>query len=396
MLTVIRIAAAAAGIVLAVMYWHASLRVAAIDKVAEWIGGYVSTNFLATEEFNERLLADGQNLLGPEARANGKMRILFFSIPEEVTWKDGEDAHPQVHHYGETLPDPAIKSIYFPSSFRLSESYGAFLYSIDPDKTNKAPEWEAYRQIQRKVVSEILNDAGSAEPKLSPNRAASGVIALKNAPYPAAARDIIEARDAFQNDGNWLGDGIPRVAIVGNVSEWKKAAVASQVLLFRGSPKDVVIPGQLSTNGGSAPTHEPLTALAANDLQISAARYAVFQIAHGKWFNRAIVRKYGSGGYQLDGAPAWANQKYFGPDGILSLLPRAVIIAQRPTTHLRLAPSDFERLKSQLKEEAKVTIGGLVFSPSQVLSLDESSQVISMSGDESKVFVIGIVAEALP
>lgn len=400
-MALLRLVALSIGIVLATLYYgYSSQRFGVLDRavnlIAELAVRWGTSNF----DTNEKLLNDAEALIGGEI-PTGNLRVLFLSVPEEARWGvNSAGTNDQILTFGNTIPDFSLRQVWFPSSFKLSESYGAFLYAIDPEKSNNNPEWVAYRSAQTALLTELRplfeTNAGKLQTEVAGQSKVRRTIKssrLKGTDFPGISKDLADARTAFENDGNWISDGVPKFTLVGNLAEWKSEGVQSQTLLFRGQATDIVV------NEG-ADTHVQVSSdkpqILSKEVQLSVGRYKVFGLEAGAWFNRSILRKYGVGQYWSDGTPFWSSTSFFDASGMISLLPRGIIVAQRPTTQLRLAPDDFAKVVAGLKRPADISIGGVRLLPGQAVSLDESNGIVSISGGDSRAYVIGIVVEVLP
>jgi hypothetical protein len=376
----LRVVAVTVGVILGTVYsLRPPMHLSVVDNVLEWGTDVYARHVYSGVASNSDLIMNVAARLGMGQRSE-KLRILVLSVPEEAIWDDGTDAaNLQLLRFADTIPVWSYKDVYTPSSFKVSESYGAFLATLDPDKANHSPEWGAYRAAERNLLKQFAGPLSSRE--------LSSSVRELSKKRPHAASDIANALSGYSDDSNWL-NGDPVYAISDGLSAWSKDTSGVATSLYR-APAEVIA-GSIPTDSSNS-----VSTLAKADVEVGALRVKAFLIEPGKWFTREVLTSHKDGAW-IDGAPSWATSKFFGSGGILPLLPRAVIVGQRPTTVLHMLSDDYRRVTNSLQSNDGIQIGGAKFSAADVLLRDDSGHTITFRQNDKRVYIIAIIAEVLP
>jgi hypothetical protein len=390
---VARLALAVLGLLLAGYYASGRFHLDIVDEPVGWLSNLLARTVYAKVDINDDLLDAVKKQFGPSFRRD-KYRILFLGIPEQAHWEDAS-GYDQILEYADTIPDSSDTSSWVPTSFTVSGSYGTFLYAIDPDKKVASPEAADYRSLQKELLGTLDQQSKASSKSRTVREGIEGSNTRRKLLTAPSVTDVSNAREAFQNVGNWHAKDVAEYAVYGSLKDWKSQPVFQQTFLVRSREHDVEI-GPVVTSAQS-PQHANVSGaeVSVADMQLSAARFNLFFIHPGKWFNRGVISTYRDG-YWLEGAPNWGYTKFFGSHGMMPLLPRALIVAQRTTTLLRMSPSDFETVRSGLTRSASLTIGGIRITSQDTISFDDANHIVSIQSGDNTAFIVGVVAEVLP
>jgi hypothetical protein len=392
---VVRLGLAILGLLLAGFYAaSANLHVGFIDGPVGGLSDFLARTVYAKVEINDDLLKAVKKEFGPSFKSD-KIRILFLGIPEQARWDDNA-GYDQILEYADSIPDSSDTNSWVPSSYTLSGSYGTFLYAIDPDKKVASSQAEENRTLQKDLLISL-----EQQPKTAPKSQTvrEGIERSSDrkkllTPHPTIS-DVSKARDSYQNAGNWHAKDVPEYSVYGSLKDWKNQAVSQQTFLVRSRSQDV----QIGASAGSSDQRQSGKAsdreLRVADMELSAARFNLFFIQPGKWFNREVISTYRNG-YWLDGAPNWGYDKFFGHAGMMTLLPRAFIVAQRTTTLLRMSPADFATIRDALARSASLTVGGVPITSRSAISFDDANNIVAIQSGDDTAFIVAVVAEVLP
>lgn len=380
---VVLIAIVGAGIASGAFYASQnSLHLPVIDSVTAFLSDRVARMISSHGDFGEQAAKEVETALGlGKSFRGGQTRLLLLSIPELARWEES-DGYEQLLQYADYLPRWTLSDQYSASSFRLSESYGAFLAALD-GKT--AEDLEPSLAIVKKF-DELYRR--SAEPNAGTGRKQFKVreplSALKRSGSP---KDISDAHDEYVNVGNWQASRDPHYEIRDGLKQWLSQPTTQQTILAR-----EIVSSDSSRASGSA---NQSIAGGPVDYQITCGRFKVFPITQGRWFNREVLRRYSSGSF-LKGTPYGRAGYFFGSDGVLAMLPRGIVVAQQTKLTYRFEENDFKVVTAALRQGRKFSLAGLPLAPDAIVQVDEANRIVQVQNRGNAGFIIGIVAEILP
>lgn len=406
--SLIRVTVVALGILVAGWYYtNQAVRLSWIDDSVAWVTDQIARQLLSRKDHNQQLIQAIEKSLGDKFSSE-KIRVLPLGAPQIAYWDDSDRGALQLYLYADSIPDwsaaTAETPVYRASSYKVSEAYSLFLLSLDPANRSSS-EWDGYRKLQRLALNELGSALSQESSAFNQSRTSHAGQVRKSVggrgtrPTPTK---VTLALDALANDGNWTeikrrlpsgeikSETVPIYSTPDDLAKWRSDSVQELTLISQQADDSIKISDTVSVDGAQ----KALSTLS-GQVQVNVSRIHVFEILPGKWFQREVLTAYKNGPF-IDGTPLFARSKFFGTSGVLSMMPRAVVVAQRPQVKLTLTKDDYQNLVDRVKTGARVSIGAMNFTAKDLVAIDAAARVISFSGSDNSAYIVAVVAEVLP
>ncbi len=121
--------------------------------------------------------------------------------------------------------------------------------------------------------------------------------------------------------------------------------------------------GFFSFGASAGASHEEFDSSSSDfKMSITAPSFASLQVLPGPWFHRNVITAHPDGPYLAAGPAAVQKRNFFfGPTGILNVIPAMAYVAYQPEISVSLAESDYHRVEDQWNANASFGIGPFSF-----------------------------------